>query len=57
MALQQEWTFHPFKLQVNRPSTFRVMDVGLRGLHLGDLQQVFRCFSFWVGIISWEFGS
>ena len=35
MALQQEWTFHPPKFHVNRPSTFRVMDGGLRGHHLG----------------------
>ena len=38
MALHQEWIFYPPKFQVNRPSTFRVMDVDLRGLHLGSVK-------------------
>ena len=54
MALHQEWTFHPSKFQVNRPSTFRVMDGGLRGLHLG-ISSKSRGLSLQEGFAIWQF--
>ena len=44
MALHQEWILHHPKFQGNQQFTFRVMDVDLRGLHLGELRKILDAF-------------